>query len=339
MEDQPNIPRLPGRLYLLLAILIFGAANSITRKLTELGSQFVIEGRNPISVCNVLFVGNLCALILLVVLHRRLLRSQPWRQLSFGNWIALSIDTLLGAAIAPALIFTALSLTMVNNIVLISEIDTPLTLILSVWLLQEKINRWIVAGAAMSFLGAMLTILLQPPNPNAMVMGLAIGRGEFLTILATICLVSSTLISKASLPEIPLGFFSIFRNLVGTGIFAITAVVLYTPSHFMDITAPILWQWMLIYSTVIVVGGQFCWFNGLKFSSAGEVALASAFSPITGILAAYMILAEAPTPAQYMGGFVIICGIGLNQFGLSRLQHPASQKPKAIDAAIGFKGI
>jgi drug/metabolite transporter (DMT)-like permease len=91
--------------------------------------------------------------------------------------------------------------------------------------------------------------------------------------------------------------------------------------------------------TIIVVGGQFFWFNGLKFSSAGEVALASAFSPIAGVLAAYMILAEAPTPAQYLGGFVIICGIGLNQFGLSRLQHPASQKPKAIDAAIGFKGI
>ncbi len=86
MEDQPNVPRLPGRFYLLLAILIFAAANSITRKLTELGSQLVIEGRNPISVCNVLFV----------VIHRRLLRSQPWRQLSFGNWIALSIDTLWG---------------------------------------------------------------------------------------------------------------------------------------------------------------------------------------------------------------------------------------------------
>ncbi|MGJ3252049.1 MAG: EamA family transporter, partial [Elainellaceae cyanobacterium] len=58
--------RIPGRGYLLLAVLIFAAANSVTRKLTELGAQYLVEGRNPISFCNVLFVGNLCALIALI---------------------------------------------------------------------------------------------------------------------------------------------------------------------------------------------------------------------------------------------------------------------------------
>ena len=61
------LERVPGRAYRLLAVIIFAAANSDTRQLTELGSQNLIDGRNPISFYNVLFVGNLTALMALAV--------------------------------------------------------------------------------------------------------------------------------------------------------------------------------------------------------------------------------------------------------------------------------
>lgn len=54
--------KIPGQIYLLLAIIIFGASNSITKQLTEIGAT-KFPGENPISFCNVLFVGNICALI------------------------------------------------------------------------------------------------------------------------------------------------------------------------------------------------------------------------------------------------------------------------------------
>jgi len=38
-----NLSRIPGQVYLLLAVIIFAAANSVTRKLTEIGSQNFIE--------------------------------------------------------------------------------------------------------------------------------------------------------------------------------------------------------------------------------------------------------------------------------------------------------
>jgi len=41
-----NLSRIPGQVYLLLAVIIFAAANSVTRKLTEIGSQNFIDGRN-----------------------------------------------------------------------------------------------------------------------------------------------------------------------------------------------------------------------------------------------------------------------------------------------------
>jgi drug/metabolite transporter (DMT)-like permease len=101
---------------------------------------------------------------------------------------------------------------------------------------------------------------------------------------------------------------------------------------------------MLIYGAIIVVGGQLLWFTGLKTSSASDVSLASSFSPIAGILAAYLILGEAPTFAQYIGGGVILLGIALNQIGVVRQRTQSPTVPpvtpaKEIDMEVGFKGI
>jgi hypothetical protein len=68
--------KIPGRTYLLLAIIIFATANPITRQLTELGGKNLIDGRNPISFCNVLFVGTLCTLIALLLIYGKQLNLQ-----------------------------------------------------------------------------------------------------------------------------------------------------------------------------------------------------------------------------------------------------------------------
>jgi drug/metabolite transporter (DMT)-like permease len=100
---------------------------------------------------------------------------------------------------------------------------------------------------------------------------------------------------------------------------------------------------MLLYSTVIVVGGQLCWFTGLKWSNAAEISLASSFSPIAGVIAAYLILMEAPTTAQLLGGGVILIGIVLNQIGVkvqtARNRLDSGNSEKEMDIEVGFKGI
>lgn len=333
-----------GRIYLMIAIVIFGAANAVTRKLTELGADNLIGDRNPISFCNVLFVGNLCALILLAILYQRQWRLPVLRQISRKQWLTLTLIAVLSAAVVPTLIFSALAMTAVNNVILIGQIDTPLVLALSVWFLNDRVNRWVIAGAVLSFVGVALTVLLQPPG-EAMVsmgMGLDIGLGELLTLLAAVFKAISNLISKVSLQQIPLGIFNVYRMFVGTLFFFVATLVLFEPDHFMDVTSLFLWQWMLIYSAVIVVGGQLAWFNGLKQSSASEVSLAAAFNPITGVLAAYLILGDLPTISQYIGGAVILAGIVLNQIGVQRLNAtklPQKPEPQEMGEAIAYKGI
>ncbi|AOX01136.1 hypothetical protein BJP34_18320 [Moorena producens PAL-8-15-08-1] len=336
--------RIPGRGYLLIAILIFAAANSVIRKLTELGADNLIDGRNPISFCNVLFVGNLCALLALIAIYGRQWNFRSLRQLSGTDWLGLLGVAVLSGALAPSLIFIALERTAVNNVVLIGRIEPPLALALSVLLLKERVNRWVIAGAIVSFIGVILTIVLQPPQENMITMagGFRIGVGELMAAAGAIALAISTIISKVKLRQIPLGIFTVFRTATGTVIFFVVVIKLFGVGHFMNAFSPFVWQWMILYGAVIVVGGQLCWFKGLKTTTASDVSLASSFSPVAGILAAYLILSEVPTIAQYIGGAVIICGIVLNQIGISRKLPKTDTlivRASTKEMQVGFKGV
>ncbi len=323
-----------GKVYLLLAVAIFGAANSVTRKLTEIGEQNLIDGRNPISFCNVLFVGNLCALILLIIIYYRQNKLKVFRNINQKQWFTLIIVAILGGVVTPTLIFIALSITSVNNVILIGQFDIPLALFVSVLLFQAKVNKWVIIGAILTTLGVILTVILQPSG-----IAFQIGKGELLVLIATVSKVSANLISKNTLQQIPLGVFSVFRMLISTIVFFAVVMALYGGEHFVDVASPFLWQWMLIYSAIIVVLGQSLWFNGLKKTTASEVSWASAFNPLVGILSAYLILQEAPTMSQYLGGAVIIMGIIFNQIGVSRLHDYPVKNDIEMSEKVGFKGI
>ena len=71
-----------GKIYLWLAILIFGAASAVIAKLVMIGEGALLDGRNPISFCNVLFVGNVVAGVSLLVIFHRDWRPSELRKLT-----------------------------------------------------------------------------------------------------------------------------------------------------------------------------------------------------------------------------------------------------------------
>jgi drug/metabolite transporter (DMT)-like permease len=252
---------------------------------------------------------------------------------------------ILSGAIAPALIFTALEQTNVTNIVLIGRIEPILTLILNVCLLGASVNAWTIAGSFLSFAGVVVTAFLTTSNSKMMMMGgFAIGTGEILVAIAAVIVSISTIVSKLQLRAIPLGIMTLYRNALGTVIFFIIANVLYGAEHFTDVLSPFLWQWMLIYAAVIVVIGQICWLAGLKNATSTELNLASLFNPIIAIIMAYLILAEVPTQAQYLGGSLLLIGFIFSFIG-NRYQTKISRElkkpnlPEAEEMMGGFRGV
>jgi drug/metabolite transporter (DMT)-like permease len=337
--------RIPGQVYLWLAIPILGASSAITRKITEIGAQSFVGGRNPVSFCNVLFVGNLCALGVLLILYRQQWNRTTLSQFSRREWVGLVIIAALSGALVPGLVFQALSQTQVANVVLVSRLGPPLTVALSVWLLQERVNRWQVIGEILAFLGVTLTVLLQPATQQATGSG-QVGTGELLVVLATIASAIAAILSKKWLARVPLGVYSTVRTGLGTVIFFCIALTLYGHDHFADALSPFLWKWMLLYGVIIVVVGQSFWVAGLRTTSVATASIVSSFNPIVGIFAAYLILGEVPTQAQYIGGGVILSGLFLSQVGLRRqmarqaaVSITSVPVEQSIGVKLGFKGV
>ncbi len=348
--------RIPGLAYLWMAVPIFGASGAVTRKITEIGAQQFIGGQNPISLCNVLFVGNLCALLVLVMIHRQLWQPAILRQISRKEWLNLVIVAVLSGALAPGLVFQALALTPVTNVVLIGRLQPPLTLALSIWLLRDRVGRWEIIGALTAFLGVVLTIVLQPstghPMSMASLMSMSMSMsqiqlGGLLAVLGAIAVAIANIISKQQLAQVPTGIFNVVRTGLGTVIFFGVALVLYGPHHFMGAFSPFLWQWMLLYGGVIVVVGQSFWMAGLRSTSVATAAVVGSFTPIAGILAAYLVLGEVPTQAQIIGGSVILLGLVVSQVGLRQNKSRVAAMPRAgsipaleeISAHMGYKGV
>jgi drug/metabolite transporter (DMT)-like permease len=313
---------IPGKIYLWVAIFIYASASSFTRKLTLIGSQHLIDGKNPISFGSVLLVGNICGLFFLIFIHRHNLQFNYFKQLSLQDWFSIITVAFLSGALAPSVTFEAISRTMVTNVILIGRIEVSLFLALSVWFLREKVNSWKIIGEFVSFVGVVVTVSLQalwedissPEIFNSM------GVGEILTAIGAVAFAISSIISKARLMTIPLGLFVVFRTTISTVFLLFAAISIYGRSYFKNVVlSPFLWQWMLIYGGIIVALAQTLWFAGLKNSSSSHVSVASAFSPIAAVLGAYIILGEVPTLAQIIGGGIIFFGIGLSHIGNSPL--------------------
>jgi drug/metabolite transporter (DMT)-like permease len=341
---QNILNRIPSSIYLAIAVLIFASSNSITRILNDIGLHNLIDGRNPISLCNVLFVGNICGLGLMIPLFYRDWSPTILKSITRKDWISLTITSIFTGAIAPALIFTAIGNTSIANVVLIGRIEPILTLILSVWLLGLRLDVWTIAGSLASLGGVVVTILLGGVGTMMTMAGFQIGTGEIFIAIASVITAISSVTNKLQLQSIPLGIFTIYRNLLGTVIFFVIANVFYGKEHFADAFTPLLWQWMLLYALVIVVIARLCWLEGLKKATPTELNLATSLNPILSIFMAYVILSQVPTLAQYYGLSLLIIGVILNFIGN---QHQGKMKQKVakstdiekMDTAIGFRGV
>ena len=242
--------------------------------------------------------------------------------------------------------FRAIEQTSVTNIVLIETVEIPLGLFLA-WLLYREKSSWsAVIGAFLALVGVATTLYLEMGQPDEMMqqgqMRGGIGLGETYAAAGTFLLVLGAELGRKQLQSIPLGVFSVFRNVVGSIIFLIVVLIMLGPGHFMDLFRPVLWGWMALYGSIIVVGGQLCWFSGIKRVTPADISLAAAFSPIAGVIFAFLILGEIPMTAQIIGGAVILCGIGAGLAGDLKFPQREAKRTRSVkskDKPKAFTGV
>lgn len=346
MEEKSKVKSVT--FWLWVSILIYAASNSVVAKIGQLGAMHPINGHNPISFCNLLFAGNLIAGITLFLVYRKDWRFDIIKATPFKDWICMFVIILMSGVLAPAFFFIALMTTDVTNVVLISTLDVPLTLIFAFLMFREKPSHYGFWGALVATLGIVAIFALNTgPMTNEMtMMTLDVGNpavnhflqtfpkaGEILTGLATLMGVIAILLSRKLLESVSVGVFSVFRMLAGLILFSIIVLSVFGPHHFDDLFSPFLWIWMVVYGAIIIVFGQITWFKGIKGgASSSDISVATALTPIAGTLFAFIILREIPSTAQYIGGGIIILGIIISLFGTIREERRKAkfEKPSSF---------
>ncbi|MAZ20923.1 DMT family transporter [Roseovarius sp.] len=312
------------------AVIIYAAANSIVTILADIGAANPVNGRNAITFCNLLFLGSLISLIPMVVFFHKDWTRANLRALTRKSWLLLTTSALLSSAITPGLFFFALEQTTVTNVILIGRIDPPLFLLFAFLLLGEKLDGWALTGGLVSLVGAATIILLKEDGSN-----LGFGIGDLAALVATLSFIMSTLVTRAGLKDVPLGIFAIYRTALGTAIYFVIALYLYGPNHFQDLLEPVVLKWIWVYVVIVILMGQFAWNLALKHARTGDVALATSFSPLAGLIFAMILVGETPGPGLLPGSVILILGIAVAQYGRNR---KARNERRAISEALRLEG-
>ena len=328
---------IPGLYLVWIAVLIFASANSIVLFLFDVGAQNRISGRNPINFCNVLFAGNACAWATMIVVYRKQWTRAALSKLNWKDWASLVVLAFITGAAVPTLMFLALINSSVTNTILVGRIEPLILIVLSLVILRERLDTWASIGAVVCFAGVAVTFLLQSDG------ALAVGKGELQAAAAAALTAIATVIAKIRLQTIPIGIFMVVRTGLGTLTFFCVTLYLLGFEHFMDLRHPLLWQLMFLYGAVIVVGGQVCWFTGIKTTKSADISLASSFTPIAGVGFAYLLLGEVPDTAIYVGGLIVVAGLAVGQIGTRKSSGAQTAKSAGglleAERETTFKGV
>ncbi|HAT1882142.1 TPA: DMT family transporter [Legionella pneumophila] len=339
-----------GILYLFLSSLIISAANPVIAKLIALGNEHLVNGRNPISFCNVLFAGNLIAVLTLILIHFRELKGLQPEHLIVKNWCLIFLAALFAGFLTPTLYFLGLMYTNVINVVLISNLQIPMTLLAGWVFLGEVPNIRVTIGAFLATLGVFAIVFLQywlgvsgnpTPNPEMKTAPLYVllssvpRSGEICIFLAVVSSTASTIIGFHALRRLPHYLFSILKMLLGLVLFFFIVIFMFGWHHFADLFSPFLWEWMLFYGSVIIALRYYFSMLGMKHAKVAEVAISSSIIPLMSIVFSYLILGDVPGISQIIGGSLILFGIYIALTG--KLQAP--EKTKVLEKPSGFSGV
>lgn len=317
-EILANLPNNPNPRVMLVASRALSAARpSLIAFLIASGPKLGGGAAEPISFCNILFVGNLCAALVVSL----------W--FGFGNIIrdlkSLRPKALIGlflngclATLLSTLIFLGLESTTVTNAVLLGRLGPVLFALAGAVILGKRIRLTEWFGFSLIAVGVLAIALISS--------NFQINRGDAFILLSTVVFAMSTLVNKlmvANAATLPVVVFS--RNLVSSIIFFFIAMRLFGPDHFGDAFSGQLWILMSVYALIVIVFAQFLWYASIDSLDASTVGRLTVLSPIFGVAYAFLLNGERPSQIQAMTLIITIVGVLISSLGRHKKSESKSE--------------
>jgi len=239
--------------------------------------------------------------------------------LIFGIWLLFKIKyirkirlkdvfylLLLGALNIPAnqfLFLQSIKLTSPSNVALAYSLSPIFVMIIANLFLKERINRSIVIGIAIAFIGVVVIML----NTG---LGFTAGSllGDFLALIASISWAVYTVVGKK--------YSGKYGPIITTAFSMIFGFLLYLPIFFsLDIPVTLSaidansWLRILYLSVFASVIAYAIWYYALSKKEASKVSIFNNIQPIITAVLAAVFLDIAITPLYILGGILIIGGV------------------------------
>lgn len=292
-------------LYIFIAVMLLSLSSPAIKWLVQHGGEVGICQPNSISFCNVLFVGNLCAgLVALLTFGYKNVKKE-WKSSQFFVKLFLLCSSLF-AVLYPTFIFMALEKTTVTNVVLVSRFESVIYIWLVYLLFHFQLTKQQVIGYFIITFGIVILLVF---NEKFM-----FNQGIFFAVLAAIAYAIGSLFNKLSLQHFSVGTFVFIRNILSAFLFFFIAIQQYGFHHFQDAFNGDLWIVMLIYATLIIVIGQFCWYTGLKNRPPSTLANLNMIMPFLTIFYAFLFLKEYPSIVHFIAMSIILLGMFITHY-------------------------
>ncbi|EKF73646.1 hypothetical protein A11A3_12425 [Alcanivorax hongdengensis A-11-3] len=242
------------------------------------------------------------ALAVLVFLLFRLWAGKPESRLRWrdaGVLIPLGVLGVFGFNYA---FFVALQTTSALNAALIMALSPLVSVLLSVVLLNARINRAQVAGIVLAFAGVTLVIT------GGHVSQLHVAVGDLWMLMA--CLVWSlySVGAKRYAPQIPPMQFARWTVSIGAGVLIAAALLLETPLTTLQ-QVPMQTHGLLLYMAICgSVLAYVFWLKGVHAIGPDKAAIAFNLVPVFTLLV-NLLLGTLPEAAQLAGLVMVLAGV------------------------------
>ena len=231
-----------------------------------------------------------------------------WFPIPKGLFLDLFKVSFIGSTLQYGLTYTGLNIIDASSAVLLIQLEVPFGIIIAFFLLKEIPSIKNIIGLGIAFVGVF--ILTGAPNLEGKFIGVLLTlSGAFTWSLGA---VMAKPISKK------IGAFALMTWLcVFSGPILILVSVIFNGNPMQYILSANFYSWL----TVIYLGffmqpiAYGAWYYVLRKYPINKVMPVLLLLPITGLITSIFLLGEDPPKQVFLGGTVIVFGVGMILFG------------------------
>ncbi|MGB6647384.1 MAG: DMT family transporter [Bacteroidota bacterium] len=294
--DRTSHRSFPGALYFVLFI------QSLLASGTHLVAKVVVV---EVDAFVLTLVRSLIAtvgmgLILLAAGRRISIRKEDYPLVLLLSFLAVPVNQFL--------FLVGIRYTTASNAALLYATTPILVLLISRWLLKERLTRRKVTGVVLGFLGVMVVIFERGVDAS-----LNNVTGNLIIYVAVIAWGLYTVLGKRLVHRYgPIHATSI-TLILGTVLFLPIGLIPTTQFAFGSLSGSG-WLQILYLGLITSVVAYMLWYYALGRIEAGKVALFTYLQPILTTIMAVILLGQDVTPAFLIGGTVALGGVIIAQF-------------------------